>query len=499
MSRLTKILKQTLLYAFLVFVLTAFVELSSYVTYRMIYRSWMSYERLENERQYIIKSIHTAPDNKSISIAETFYLLHPYYGYVMNEGAGERFQNVFKANRNGHGFFGKSSPVQKRGADKLLVGITGGSVAAIMGVMSEDTLVKRLSEIPQFKGRQVILINLAQPAFKQPQQLLAASDIISQGGQFDIFIDIDGFNEITLPIAHDNLGQGVPFYFPQDWRVLTERKSSKKEDIAAARIELAKEHRRDTALMFTAWLPSHTATGNLLWKVMDSKDEQKKADHETALKTLVTSGGIREFRQVRSTQCRTSFLGQEQHYKMVRDLYIEIARHWQRNSILLNNLITSQGGMYFQFLQPNQYFPGSKPISAAEATVALSDSSIYKKEVERGYPYMRAGGAGLQKAGVNFTDLTLMFKDVKTPVYSDTCCHFSKEGYDFIVNSMADTIAKTVAAGGDRLKSVPIEQIETDTSAFTPDNLRRYTLDAKGYDDGSTTPVKQQQAVPGAQ
>jgi hypothetical protein len=157
--------------------------------------------------------------------------------------------------------------------------------------------------------------------------------------------------------------------------------------------------------------------------------------------------------------------------------------------------------MYFQFLQPNQYFPGSKPISEAEATVALSDSSIYKKEVERGYPYMRAGGAGLQKAGVNFTDLTLIFKDVRTPVYSDTCCHFSKEGYDFIVNAMADTIAKTVA---DSAISKPthdalIEQTESDTSAFTPDNLRRYTLDVKNYDDGSTTPLNPQQTAPDAQ
>ncbi|MBF0318206.1 MAG: hypothetical protein HQL01_00165 [Nitrospirae bacterium] len=488
MSRYKKIQKQALLYAFLVFAVIAFFELSSYLTYKAIYKSWMSFGKLRKERRQYV-STGVAADNKSASAIETVYLLHPYYGYVMNEGDTELFKKyAAKGDRDTYGFYNKYSPVQKRSVDKLLVGITGGSVAMIMAMSYEGVLVKLLSAIPQFRGRQIMLIDLSLGGFKQPQQLFSASDIIAHGGQFDILINIDGFNEIALPAA-TNIGHGVPFHFPQNWRLLAERMSSKKEELLMLQIEQAKEHRRHISTVFSAWLPSHTATGNLLWRVLNAKDNQKVASYEAMLANIVTAAGVREIRQIRSTQCRTAFLGPEYKHITVRSLYIDIVRHWQRNSVMLNNVIANQGGMYFQFLQPNQYYTGSKPMSAEEAAVAVSAASPYKKEVERGYPYMRAGGAGLQNAGVNFTDLTLIFKHVKFPVYLDACCHFNKEGYDIFIASIVDTIAKTVATSGlSPTHVVPIEKIDNNLD-FMLDNLMRYTLDINNYDDGANTPA----------
>ncbi|MEO5359522.1 MAG: hypothetical protein H7843_03630 [Nitrospirota bacterium] len=496
MSQSNKTLRQALLYAILISAVTAFVELSSYVTYRVIYKSWMSFEQLENDRHGIIKSMRTDAGNMNIPAVKLFHLLHPYYGYVLDEIPDERLKNIIgldkiKIDRNRYGFFGKNDPVQQRSEQNLLVGVTGGSVATVMTVLAEDTLVKHLSEIPEFKGRKVILINIASLAYKQPQQLHVVSDIIAQGGNFDILINLDGFNEIVLPLAHHNIQDGIPFHFPRGWRTLTERKISKDQEIAMAMIALAEKRRTDASLIFSSWLPSHTATGNLMWKVLDAGAKQKKEASEAALTKLIVSGDVGELHKIRSTQCGTAFLGTDQQYKTVRDLYIDIVRHWQRSSVMLNNLIANQGGMYFQFLQPNQYFIGSKPLSAEEVSVALATSSPFKQEVERGFPYMRAGGVGLHKAGVNFTDLTLMFKAVKTQVYIDSCCHLNKEGYDLIVNAIADTVAKTVSASG--FKPAPNAVKQGDDHDF--DNLRRYTLDVDRYDDGANTPIPPRDAI----
>ena len=60
---------------------------------------------------------------------------------------------------------------------------------------------------------------------------------------------------------------------------------------------------------------------------------------------------------------KRGFLGRVSGYATRRDLYADIARNWARSSILLNNIMADQGGLYIHALQPSQYVPGSKPLT----------------------------------------------------------------------------------------------------------------------------------------
>ena len=61
--------------------------------------------------------------------------------------------------------------------------------------------------------------------------------------------------------------------------------------------------------------------------------------------------------------------------------------------------------------------------------------------MRRWYPELRAVGAELKDRGVAFYDLTEIFRDIETTVYSDACCHLSEEGRDLVVDSIVSTVA----------------------------------------------------------
>jgi hypothetical protein len=50
----------------------------------------------------------------------------------------------------------------------------------------------------------------------------------------------------------------------------------------------------------------------------------------------------------------------------------------------------------------------------------------------------------LKKEGVNFTDLSLLFKNEKRTVYNDKCCHFNQLGYEMIADQICREILSQV-------------------------------------------------------
>ena len=106
----------------------------------------------------------------------------------------------------------------------------------------------------------------------------------------------------------------------------------------------------------------------------------------------------------------------------------------------MKNLCEANGAKYFHFLQPNQYVEGSKPMSAAEKQRAVNANSPYKKAVARGYSDLARAGRELQTAGVNFTDLTMIYSGNEQLLYVDDCCHTNTEGSDIVAQRIYETI-----------------------------------------------------------
>ncbi len=114
---------------------------------------------------------------------ETLYP-HPYLAHVHRPSRG--FNNV--------GLFGPDFPML-RDNDKFVILFTGGSVASQF-VEPHDDGSKYLEDILNrrydFNGREVLILNGADGAWKQPQQLIIMSlysDVI------DAVVTLDGFNE----------------------------------------------------------------------------------------------------------------------------------------------------------------------------------------------------------------------------------------------------------------------------------------------------------------
>jgi hypothetical protein len=126
----------------------------------------------------------------------------------------------------------------------------------------------------------------------------------------------------------------------------------------------------------------------------------------------------------------------ENEEKTYRDL-VEV---WKRGSVQMKYLCDANGAKYFHFLQPNQYVEGSKPMSAAEQRQALNEKSPYKPAVVRGYPMLAEAGRELQRGGVNFTDLTMIYSTHDGLLYSDDCCHTNTEGSDIVARRIYDTM-----------------------------------------------------------
>ena len=157
--------------------------------------------------------------DSSAEVDTRFEVIHPYLGYVMHiNNPDYRVQGTQRFSVTDFGFYDAGSPIRKRSPNKLIVGITGGSVAHHFSVLSSDEFASALAN--RFPTREIVFVRLALCGFKQPQQLMSLNYILSLGGEFDLVINIDGFNEIALP-GPENIASDVFAAFPRSWHLRT--------------------------------------------------------------------------------------------------------------------------------------------------------------------------------------------------------------------------------------------------------------------------------------
>jgi hypothetical protein len=135
--------------------------------------------------------------------------------------------------------------------------------------------------------------------------------------------------------------------------------------------------------------------------------------------------------------------------------YALLAEHWFRCSVMLNNLVESQCGLYFQFLQPNQY-TNDKVLTEEERANAFDAGGLYREHVEKGYPVFRRYGEKLKQLGIRYVDLSKLFENTKESVYKDTCCHFNQAGVTAIAQAIVERIGQEACATRRETRVVPL-------------------------------------------
>ena len=350
-------------------------------------------------------------------------VLHPYLGYAPGGGAGPASL----------GFAG-AEPIQRRASDRLIVAVVGGSAAHFFGEQGLPELGARLARLPAYRGRALVPLNLAVGGYKQPQQLMVVAYLFALGGEVDVVVNFDGFNDLTMHPT-ENAAAGVPPAYPRRWDQRTEglfqggtlRLMLQRVDLERRRSELAGT--------FSAFPLRVSNAANAVYLALDRRLERELGATDRALVGAPKpEGGPGDAGSPRG------------RFASDGEMYAHLTELWRRSSLHLSRLVEASGARYYHFLQPNQYLPGSKPMGADERAVAIIPDHPYRRAVETGYPLLQRAGAALVKDGVRFADLTGAFATHPEPLYFDACCHVNARGNGILAELMFEVIRRDMDA-----------------------------------------------------
>lgn len=371
---------------------------------------------------------------RALDVGDTAEIIHPYVGAIYDPDHPAADANVggipVVANELG---FGHPTPsIQKRSADKLIIGIAGGSVAWHFAYLGAPVLIEKLHSLPGFSGKTAEIVCLAFSGYKQPQQVLAAGYVMSLGGEFDLLINLDGFNELAL--AEGNQNRGSSPYYPRDWsRRLQDAPDPVRLDEAFALWETRAARQRAARDLQASWF-RWMAMRELWWKASDERLRRREAELAAA-NVAHSVAGRQSFRST----------GPLRRYADAAAMYDDFVAVWGNGSRALRALAEGAGADYFHFLQPNQYDLDSKPLSSEEQREAYREESLYRQSIEQGYPLLRRRGEELRGEGVSFYDLSGLFADRTETLYADTCCHLNRRGYELLGEAIAAAVVESLS------------------------------------------------------
>ena len=143
--------------------------------------------------------VNLSPSNARA--AEPWQRRHPFYGYT--KGSPYDVLNAM--------------PPQRRREELVIIGLLGGSVAEDV-IPSLQSALNRYFVVNNLL-RQPVVVSLADGGIKQPQQAIVAANHLLLGGEFDIIVNLDGYNEIAIS-AGSNPENGIFPFFPFFWKNL---------------------------------------------------------------------------------------------------------------------------------------------------------------------------------------------------------------------------------------------------------------------------------------
>jgi len=349
-------------------------------------------------------------------------VLHPFVGYVLNPASDQAQWEWGKPGINSLGFE-QNWPLEKLSSpDCFRVAIFGGSVAKSFAIDFQEQFASTIAR--WLDGREVVVVPAALGGYKQPQQLMLLVWLLSLGYNFDLVINIDGFNEVAL-YESENADFRMNPGFPRGWSLRVSHLADRQTRLLVAELQ-----------ELLAWKPrdSWFRRSLLRWGL--------GAGIERTIRKII------DFR-VSSLRSRLAALGPGDSFlecgpsttiSSRHDLYECLAATWWRSSHQMAQLIAANGGRYFHFLHPNQYLEGTKPLSASELANAHNEAHPYCATARRGYPYLQRAGATLDRLGVKYFDLTRLFVGMEESVYIDTCCHLNSRGNQVMGNAILEIV-----------------------------------------------------------
>lgn len=347
-------------------------------------------------------------------------VVHPYLGYVYDP-------TVESSSSYG---ISDISPIQRRSANTVVVGIFGGSFADDIAHHGEEGgLADQLK--PYFPGRNVVLVKATIGGYKQPQQLMALSYFTALGGEFDAVVNVDGFNDIALAPV-ENVPNTNPF-FPRQWHLRVRMVPDIELLATIGEIRFLDSLASTWADLFYKVPLRYSVTANTVWRIGDQVLYKAAVARRARLPKMAGAGNY-------------AASGPSTTYASDDELYAALGRLWAESSYQMHAIAAAKGIRYFHFLQPNQYVDGSKPMRPEERRIAILEGHPYAQAVKKGYPLLRKLGGELSGKGVHFVDLTSVYANTQSPIYVDNCCHVNTDGRRLVIAAIAKTVGADLSA-----------------------------------------------------
>lgn len=256
-----------------------------------------------------------------------------------------------------------------------------------------------------------VILDLSHGGMKEPQQFMVAAYHIVRGGEFDLIINLDGFNDFAAP--HDNARRKVSPFFPLMWDTLTDAVYD--EVLLADRIANLSELQDMIHKLASTRLLRQSAIFGLLVRSLNDLIESRIHTLHWYLNKMETEYSLERHGPRNGTW----------EEEALREAAVKL---WYTSSVLLASLAKTNGAEYYHFLQPNQYLPGSKPLTEQELVQAYEPDHWWEDNYVKISPLLARYGYELKKQGVKFFDLMNIFSDNHETLYSDKCCHLNARG-----------------------------------------------------------------------
>lgn len=368
-------------------------------------------------------------------VAEAVF--QPYAGYVLRPGRSGSYdeEHAWRANNSGFQYIVPPDeayccdvPHARDGGEKL-VGVFGGSVGTGFAFEAQTTnglkeAVRRI--FPDWADAPIRVLNFALPGYRQPQQAMALSHFLTIGQNFDLVINIDGFNETVTGFG--NWRADAPVSYPADqlWGAWGRQLEQYDVPVGEAGYLLANYHGIMGRQADERAGACPIASCYYGFKVKAAYHAWRRAANEPEALERLTKRSYFPTKGVLPRPDET-------------ELYEHTGEIWQRASLAMHAMARAHGIPYIHILQPNQWYA---PAGAYEPIDPEHPYDWVVEPVNRGYDAFRARMPALEAAGVRVQDFSTLFKGQDPrALYSDDCCHYTSEGNARIFNALGEAMA----------------------------------------------------------
>jgi hypothetical protein len=394
------------------------LEAGSWV-YLSVVEGW-TYADLEQEKSRHVRIVMAGKNPGDLRFWNNqSFQLHPYFGYTLEPWSGEGINNA--------GLISDEAYPYESAPGTLAVGVFGGSVAGNIFFHIDKVRRSQLEELllSEIRGKgydHVEFLNFTLGGYKQPIDLF---NFIYYLDTIDVAIFIGGFNEIHQ-FGTNVANHEFPADFPKwkYWRVLGEGNFSPDELRIVAQLTSNRDRQNAVTAIASAPVLNHSMFVHLVWRAA------------TAVMMKTVSELRAELDEEAANERVYPQIVESHDLELIFSAFLEKLRGYMRSA----DAVGRAGDVLTLFvLQPNQYLPGSKPLSDVEKREFLTSENL-SRFVTEWYPRVRDLYSDLGSEGIFTLDLTEVFSDTQETTYADECCHLNALGRRIVTDEIFDAI-----------------------------------------------------------